>query len=191
MEINLRKANAIQAEIRKAIAGVKMDAMLSVTEYTQDVSAELVNAGLAYQQGVNRKEQLITALYNIRKSVASANGTAGINAVLTDVEALDQIMAVHSQVAAQTVAKPLHEITARIEKMKLTPTNESRIYGDRYNSVDTTVVSLGTIDVAKSKVKELKRQKQTLQDKLLSLNVNTLITITGADETVLKEEGIL
>ena len=90
------------------------------------------------------------------------------------------------------VAKNLDEINARLEKLKnQTGDSASRIYGDRYNTVETTVVDQETINAAKAKVKELKRQRQNFQDKLLSLNVNQQITITAADEAVLKEEGIL
>lgn len=193
MEINLRKANAIQAEIRKAISAVKLEANVSVNEYTQDVGASIASEAIKYLQAVARKEQLVTALFNIRKSVSNANATAGINTLLGDVEMLDQIMAVNSQVTTQTVGKSLTEIIARIEKLKATPADSSRsaIYGDRFNVVETSVVAQESIDAAKQKVKDLKRQRQALQDKLLSLNVNTLITINGADEVVLKEEGIL
>ena len=44
---------------------------------------------------------------------------------------------------------------------------------------------------AKQIVKQLKREKQTLQDKLLALNVNSMIGIDNVDEMVLKIEGIL
>ena len=191
MEINLRKANAIQAEIRKAINAVKLEANVAVTEFTQNIAEALVTAHVEYQRGVDRKVALTTALFNIRKSVSQANATAGINTMLGDIEAIDQVMAVYSQVTTQVVAKPLAEVTARIEKLKTTPTENSRLYGDRFNSVETSVVNTDAIEVAKLKVKDLKRQKQALQDKLLSSNVNTLITITGADEALLKEEGIL
>lgn len=191
MEINLRKANAIQAEIRKAIAGVKLDANVAVTEFTANISEALVDATIAYQRGVERKVALTKALYNIRNSVANVNATVGINTLLGNVEALDKEMAIHSDVASQAVAKPLAEVVARVEKMKTNPSNESRIYGDRFNTVETSVVTPSNIDAAKLRVKELKRQRQALQDKLLNLNVNTLITITSEDQTLLTEEGIL
>lgn len=191
MEINLRKANAIQAEIRKAISGVKLDANVAVTEFTANISEALVDATIAYQRGVERKVALTKALYNIRNSVANVNATVGINTLLGNVEALDKEMAIHSDVASQAVAKPLAEVVARVEKLKTNPTNESRIYGDRFNTVETSVVTPSNIDAAKLRVKELKRQRQALQDKLLNLNVNTLITITSEDQALLAEEGIL
>ena len=192
MEINLRKANAVQAEIRKAVNAHAVDANVSVSEFTQDLSGTILSAKDAYLANMKRKVALTTALYNIRKSVANANAVAGVNTLLGDVEVIDKTMAIHSEVACATVAKELAEVTARVEKLKTAPADaRSSIYGDRYNNVETSVVTPTAIQVAKDKVKELKRQRQTLQDKLLTLNVNTLITVSAADEQLLKEEGIL
>jgi hypothetical protein len=189
--INLRTANAVQSEIRKAIASGGVSDTVNITEYTSDVAGGLEKAMADFATDVTRKVALNTALFNIRKSVAQANASAGISDILTDVELIDAKMAVYSNVAGKTVAKTLNEINARIEKMKTTPTNESRIYGDRYNTVETSVVEQSTIDGAKFIVKQLKREKQTLQDKLLTLNVNTVIDISDVDEMVLKLEGII
>jgi predicted restriction endonuclease len=107
---------------------------------------------------------------------------------------IDAKITVYSNVATKQVAKSLDEITSRVEKLKATPTDASRasaIYGDRYSTVETSVVEQSTIDGAKLNVKQLKREKQTLQDKLLALNVNTVINIDTVDEMVLKIEGIL
>jgi uncharacterized protein YdcH (DUF465 family) len=189
--INLRKANAIQSEIRKAISSSASKDTLSVTEYTTSVVDALEKATEVFANDVTRKVALNTALFNIRKSVAQANANNGISDILADVELIDAKMAVYSNIATKEVAKSVNEIVARIEKMKATPTNESRIYGDRYNNVETSVVEQNTIDHAKQMVKQLKREKQTLQDKLLALNVNTVINIELTDEMVLKVEGIL
>ena len=192
MEINLRKANAIQAEIRKSVAANQLTSDVSVNEFTANVAEGVENAKDQFAIDVTRKVALTTALYNIRKSVAQANATAGVNDILADVQSVDAVMAIYSNVATKQVAKSLDEITARLEKLKATTqTASDRIYGDRYSNVETSVVEQSTIDAAKQKVKELKRQKQTMQDKLLALNVNTYITITGVDESVLKAEGII
>lgn len=193
MEINLRKANAIQAEIRRAFNAVEAKSTINVNEFTKDVAAEVNGASVVYQLGLQRKEQLNAALYNIRKSVANANATVGINVILTEVQGIEALMTVYSNVAAQSVAKPLEELTARLDKMREAPTDGrlGGIYGDRYSNVETSVVTNEVIANAKAKVKDLKRQRQALQDKLLTLNVNTLITVTPEDLAVLKDEGIL
>ena len=191
--INLRKANALQSEIRKAISSSGVSDTVSVNEYTTDIAGGLDKAKLDFVTDVTRKVALNTALFNIRKSVAQANAKNGISDILADVELIDATMSVYSGVAIKSVAKSLDEINARVEKFRVAPveTARSAIYGDHYNKVDTSVVEQSTIDVAKAKVKELKRQKQTLQDKLLTLNVNTVINISDVDVMVLKAEGIL
>lgn len=192
--INLRKANAVQSEIRKAISSSGVSDTATITEYTKDVAGGLEKAMADYATDVTRKVALNTALFNIRKSVAQANATNGISDILADVELIDAKITVYSAVATKQVAKTLDEINARIEKMKAAPTDATGrhvIYGDRYSTVETSVVEQSTIDGAKDSVKHLKRNKQTLQDKLLALNVNTEITIDTIDEMVLKVEGIL
>ena len=189
--INLRKANAIQSEIRKAISGSGVKDTVSVNESTTSIVDALEKAKEVFATDTTRKVALNTALFNIRKSVAQANANNGISDILTDVELIDAKMAVYSNIATKEVAKSVSEIVARVEKLKTTPTNESRIYGDRYNTVETSVVDQNSIDHAKQMVKQLKREKQTLQDKLLALNVNTVINIELTDEMVLKVEGIL
>ena len=192
MEINLRKANAIQAEVRRANNAVEAKATVSVTEYTQDGAGEVNGASVVYQLGLQRKEQLTNALYNIRKSVASANATVGINIILGEVERIDQLSNMLQGVASQTVAKPLDEVNARLEKMRTAPADtRSAIYGERYSNVEVSVVTSEVVANAKARVKTLRRERQALQDKLLALNVNTLITVGEDDLAVLKEEGIL
>jgi hypothetical protein len=186
--INLRKANALQSEIRKAISSSGVSDTATITEYTKDIAGGLEKAMADYATDVMRKVALNTALFNIRKKVSQANAHA-ISDILADVELIDAKITVYSAVATKAVAKSLDEINARVEKLKAAPT-ESRIYGHR-DTVETSVVEQSTIDGAKLNVKQLKREKQTLQDKLLALNVNTVIDIDTVDEMVLKVEGIL
>ena len=192
MEINLRKANAVQAEIRRAINSAEAKDTVSVTEFTQDVGVAVVMATGEFDKEVIRKVALTNALFNIRKSVGQANATAGINDILATVQGIDAVMAIYSNVANKSAGKTLDEINARIEKIKNAPADSARsIYGDRYNTVETSVVTCEAIADAKAKVKDLKRQRQNLQDKLLALNVNTMVTVSADDEAVLKAEGIL
>jgi len=190
--INLRKANALQSEIRKAIAAKNVSDTVSITEFTKNVDGVLSKAMSDFTTDVTRKVALNTALFNIRKNVARVNASAGVSDILADIELIDANMAVYSAVSTKDVAKTLTEITARIEKMKAaTGSATDRIYGDRYNTVETTVVEQSVIDGSKEVVKKLKREKQALQDKLLTLNVNKTIDIDHVDEMVLKLEGII
>lgn len=194
MQVNLRKANAIQSEIRKAISGVKTEINTSVTEFTVSIVDTMEKAKAEFLAAVKRKEQLNAALFDIRAAVGRANAQAGVGDLLAEVERIDGKMAIISTVANATAAKSFDELLARVNKLKATSTGENSrlaLYGDRYSTVETSVVDQGTIDAAKAEVKALKRAKQDLQDKLLNVNVGTSITLSADTVTVLKEEGIL
>jgi uncharacterized protein YfcZ (UPF0381/DUF406 family) len=193
MQVNLRKANAIQAEIRKAISAVKLELNVAVTEYTVDISAGLAAAELSFITAIQRKEALNKVLFNIRTQVGKANTTSGISDVLAEVQRVDAVLTIVGTVANAAEAKPLSEITARIEKMKANVSTDARtaLYGERYNNVETSVVTQQMIAQYKTKMKELKREKQALQDKLLTLNVGTNITLDAGEVDLLKDEGIL
>jgi hypothetical protein len=193
MQVNLRKANAIQAEIRKAISAVKLELNVAVTEYTVDIPAGLAAAELNFITAIQRKEALNKVLFNIRTQVGKANAASGISDVLAEVQRVDAVLTIVGTVANAAEAKPLSEITARIEKMKANVSTDraSALYGERYNNVETSVVTQQMIAQYKTKMKELKREKQALQDKLLTLNVGTNITLDAGEVDLLKDEGIL
>lgn len=194
MQINLRKANAIQSEIRRAINETgNIPSTVSVSEYTKDVSVDVQKATVEWQLALQRKVALTNALYAIRTAVAAANANYNVNDILTEVARLEAVMAINSQVANMEVARSLDEIQGRIQKLKEAPVDSPRaaLYGERYNQVATSVVTEADVANAKEAVKTLKRQRQDLQDKLLGLNVTTQINLSDETVAVLKGEGIL
>ena len=191
MQINLRKANAIQSEIRKAIGSVNAVNTVSVTEFTQNIEAVLGKAAVEYNEAVFKKVSLNAALFKIRAAVGKANAESGINEVLAQIQEFEALIGIKNAIASAQVRKDYDEITARIEKMKSTTSERSVVYGDSYNSVETTIVSQLETDKAKEDVKALKRIRQELNDKLLQLNVNTLITLSEDTVVTLEEEGLV
>ena len=192
MQINLRKASAIQAEIRKAINGVKVEQNVSVSEFTTDVEAAIGKAELEFRQAIERKEALNKALFQIRAAVGRANVESGINDVLADIQLIDALIALKSTVASAALRKDVTEINARIVKFKQAPSNDRlALYGDRYNNIESGVVSEAAQAAAKAELKILKRDRQGLNDKLLQLNVNTLIQLSDPTKLTLQEEGLV
>lgn len=194
MQINLRKANAIQSEIRKAITAVKAESNVSVSEFTTDIPKVVADSAAEFLNAIRRKEQLNAALFEIRAAVGRANAQAGVGDLLAEVERIDGKLSIISTVASAQVAKSIDELKARVEKVKAATADQNArmsLYGDRYNTVETSVVVQSAIDDFKAEVKNLKRAKQDLQDKLLNVNVSTNITLSADTVSVLKEEGIL
>lgn len=191
MQINLRKANAVQSEIKKALSGVRLEASVTVTEFTEDVEGTINKGSADLNAALQQKRRLIGALFEIRSAVGRANAGAGIGDTLTAIEQIDQEMSVVSALTGLKARTSLTEINARIEKAKANTSDRVSLYGDRLSAVETTVVDQATVDSAKAEVKQMKRAKQALQDKLLQLNVNTLIELSEATAATLKDEGIL
>lgn len=194
MEINLRKANAIQAEIKRAINSVEMKDTISVSEFCGDIAAEMVTGQDEYKFGLIRKEALTNALYNLRIGVGNANAVAGVGAILGQIELIDAKIKIFEGVANTRVKMmTLEELRMRLEKIRNAPAEQTAVrygYSDR-DSVGTGVVSKDTINDAKARIKQLRKEKQNLQDKLLSINVNALVSVSEADAKVLGDEGIL
>lgn len=191
MQINLRKANAIQSEIRKAISGVKVENTVTVSEFTSDVEAAVSKAASEFTLALQRKEALNDALFQIRAAVGRANAEAGISDVLAQIENLDAKIGLQTVVATSTPRKDISEINARIVKAKSATGDRVSLYGDRLSNVDSSVTSEESISTAKAVVKQLKREKQDLSDKLLALNVGTLIQLTDPTKVTLSSEGII
>jgi hypothetical protein len=190
MQISLRKASAIQAEIRKIINAINLNVNTSVTEFTPSINYAIKEAKVEFFALVNRKEQLTETLFNIRALVGRANTQAGVNDLLTQIEHINSRIAIREILASSAVSKTIDELTARVDKSKSTNlTAETPYYRDGF--IETTVLNKFDIEAANNKLKELKRTKQDLQDNLLKVNVETNITLSDQDVSTLKEEGIL
>lgn len=194
MQVNLRKASALQSEIIKAIAGVKIVGDVTVTEFTTDLTSAIDTARAAFVKAIERKGALNAALYEIRKQVATANAAVGVNDVLNEIKLLEAKMDIFNIGATAQVAKTFDEIHGRVQKIKATAANDNSrlgIYSDRYNNVESPVLRQTEIDEFKAAVKHLKRSRQAMQDKLLTLNVSNNITLSQEVVSLLQEEGIL
>jgi len=191
MKINLRKANAVQAEIKKAISGVKVEMNVSVDEFTPDYKSVVVTAQESLVKAVARKRELTKALFEIRSKVGKENAIVGVNEVLTQVELIDADLSILTPLVNGTIGKEFTEIEARLEKAKTSQTDSIRASMYGINKVETSVVTPSLIEDAKLLAKSFKRDKQELQDTLLQLNVNTLISLSDEAVELLKEEGIL
>lgn len=189
MKVNLRKANAIQADIRKSIAGIKLQHDVIVNEFVENVGNVQAEGLGKYLDSVKLKTELNAALYDIRSSVGEANAKAGISTILAEIQMVEADLATYTLAANSAPGKPLSEIQARIDKMKVS--TPSPVYGERFNTIEVGVLTENIINGFKQDVKRLKRQKQNLQDKLLNINVTTEIVLSDNTVKVLTQEGIL
>lgn len=191
MNLTLRKANAIQNSINEAIKGIEIKTTVELNEF-QAVESELQKANTTLFANDARRQKLLLALYNIRGLVGTANASAGIDLSLAKAAFIDKRIAQLDELAKAEVITDLAVITGKLDKIKndKSETARSRIYG--YNdTVSTSVVSAEQSASIKNEIKNLKKQKQKLNDEVLELNIKTEIPLSDDVVATLTAEGLI
>lgn len=191
MEINLRKASAIQQEIRAAMSASREPVTISVTEFEAGGTA-IAKAKAAFTAGSEKYEGLVSALYEIRAKVGAANEACGLNLALTRIAELAELTSHLNKVTSGSGLR-LDEtiLEGKLSKMKEAPREGSGYYGHRDEAVSTGIFDEADVKTAKTRIDGMKREKRDLQDQILALNVENKITLSKEAVAVLKEEGII
>lgn len=191
MNVSLRKANAIQNSINDIIKGIKINLTAEFNEF-QDPAVELQRLNTEVFINDQRRSDLLTAQFSIRGLVGAANATSGVDAKLTQAAFIDKRIAQLETFAGAEVMTDMAVISGKLEKIRTRVNDNSRasIYG-RDDTVLTALLTKEQIDTAKSMIRDLRNQKQKLNDEILELNVRTEITLTNDVEQILRTEGLV
>lgn len=190
MNITLRKANAIQNSITEAIKGINPPRSIEINEF-QDPMVELEKANKAVFEGDARRQKLLLALYNIRGLVGAANASSGIDLSLAKSAFVDKRIAQLEDIANQQPLTSVDVIKGKLDKIRnRKEDSRASLYG-RDDTVMTSVITQEQIDQAKAEIKNLKKQKQKLNDEVLELNIKTEIPLSEDVEATLKAEGLI
>lgn len=191
MNISLRKSKAVQNLILETIKSIDIKTTIDINEF-QDPTVELQRANDTLFENDARRQKLLLALYNIRGLVGTANAASGIDTGLAKAAFIDKRI---SQLEELSSLKPMTEmavIAGKLEKIRNRKDDgRDSIYGERYNSVSTSVVSEDQIKQARTEISSLKKQKQKLNDEILELNIKTEIPLSEDVVETLTKEGIL
>lgn len=190
MNISLRKANVIQNNILEAIKNIKVDLEIEINEF-QAPEAVIKAANDLVIVNDQRRAKLLTAYYNIRGLVAQANSNAGIDLMLTKAAFIDKRIVQLADVTGSSVMIDAPVIEGKLEKIKARPADaRASLYG-RDDIVTTAVLIQSQIDQFKKQVKDLKKQKQTINDEVLELNIKTEIPLNEDVTSILAAEGLI
>ena len=138
-----------------------------------------------------RRQQLLLAHYNIRGLVGAANAQSGIDLALTKAAFVDKRIAQLTELADGKTRIEAAIIAGKLDKIR-NRKEESRasLYG-RDDTVSTSVIGAEQVDQAKTEIKNLKKQKQKLNDEILELNIKTEIPLTDEVVATLQAEGLI
>ena len=190
MNISLRKANAVNNSIQETIRQIEIKSSIELNEF-QDIAAELKRANDTLFTNDNRRQKLLLAMYNIRGLVGTANTNCGIDLKLATAAFVDKRVAQLEELSKIQPVTDLAVLSGKIEKIKgLKDEARSRIYGYG-DTVTTTVVSAEQLDQIRAEIRNLKKQKQKLNDEILELNIKTEIPLSDDVVNTLTAEGLL
>ena len=188
MKLTLRKANALQTAIQDHIKTVDISTSLALNEF-QVPQAELSIARNTLLVNDKRRADLTMVLYAIRGAVGNANSQAGVSDLLARAAYLDKRIGQLKGLTESKVVESEVVIEGKLEKLR-TQEKNSRMYG--YNdTVDTGVLTAEQIEGFKKVMQDLKKEKQTINDKVLELNVRTEIDLTEDVVQILQSEQLV
>jgi hypothetical protein len=142
---------------------------------------------------LTRRNNLIDALFAIRKEVAAVNATSGVNDTLALVANLDKKTGTYVRVSKISPVTDREIIIGKLGKIKGRDAG-SDPYGysrDATDHVRTTIFTEDEIESFGKTLKGIKREKQLLQDKLLELNVQNEITLDSNVVGILTSEELI
>jgi hypothetical protein len=187
MNISLRKAAALQNSIQETMRSIKVEPVIRVNEF---VNSERVihDANTTLVENDARRVALTIAYYNIRSLVGAANVSCGINMKLATSAFVDKRIA-QIQELTDAGVRDIGVVSRRLDKIRSSDTSAS-MYG-REETVTTSVLTEDQVAAFKSELQALKKQKQTLNDEILELNIKTEIPLGEHTITTLKNEGLI
>lgn len=189
VKVSLRKANAIQTNINDLLKSIAVKTTVEISEF-QEPTAVLQTANDALMAADVRRSDLLMALYSIRATMGIANFQCGIGNKLSHLAYIDKRLGQLDPLIQESAAlKDLHVISGQLDKIR-NRREEHRLYG-LDSGVSSGVLQPQQMESIRGIIRELKKQKQSLNDEVLHLNVTTEIELTDEVEAILKKEGIL
>lgn len=188
MNITLRKANALQHAIQDHIKSIDVTTSISLNEF-QSPQTELSTARKTLIVNDKRRADLTMALYAIRGLVGNANAQSGVSDLLARAAYVDKRIGQLKGLSDSTAVNAEAVIDGKLQKLRETE-GKNRMYG--YNdTVNTGVLTQEQIDSFKADMNALKKEKQSINDKVLELNIRTEVALTDEIVQILQSEQLV
>jgi hypothetical protein len=108
---------------------------------------------------------------------------------LTNVALIDKKIQFLSRLISSGEMISSEVLTGKLEKLKTR--DESSYYGDSNDNVTTSIISSEKMLEFTETLKCLKKEKQSLQDKLLELNISNYIELSDESVSILQKESLI
>ena len=188
MQITLRKVNALQNAIQDHIKTIEVGTSVTLNEF-QNATSEIASAREGVVANDARRNRLTKALYAIRAKVGRANAESGVADLLAEAAYLDKRLGQLKGLTEGKVAEDETVVAGKLQKLRDSD-SKSRIYGYG-DTVDTGVLTAEQIEGYKSEMRDLKKEKQSINDRVLELNVRTEVALDADTVALLQAEQLV
>lgn len=194
MQINLRKASALQSDIQSLIRSIHVETRTSF-EDRDTVAEEMTEAISEWRTNLDRKTDLINVLFGIREKVGVANAECGLNTKLTEHRRIseqrelleDTVDGRRGRVlTVEQVVEKLTKMEERVENAK-----EALFGRSRDIEVHTELLGKEDLDSYRAQIRSLKKLQRSVNEEVLELNIRTHIVLSEAEVIVLRNEDLI
>jgi hypothetical protein len=189
MKMNLRKAAVLQNSIRSAISERQNLLTGQHTVQLWAVNDEaLAEARRAQKSALDEISRLEEILVNIREQVGAANVKSGVSALLAE----DAVLGAQiSRLTRLSKAQPLPSTAQLTEQARqINAHNEKNTYRMQ-DSFTVGVFSVADIETFNLQLVALRRRRTQVSEELITLNINTEISIKDSAYSWLESQGIV
>lgn len=190
MNITLRKANALQSAIQDHIKSIDVKMTVSINEF-QDAKFTIETARNTLLANDQRRADLTAVLYVVRGQVGDANASSGVSGLLARAAYIDKRIGHLKGLTESNESESLDVVTGKLDKIRNDKGEGRRsLYG--YNdTVDTGVLDADQIAQFKTDLQLLKKEKQSINDRVLELNIRTEIALGNNEVAILQREQLI
>ena len=192
MKINLRKASALQSNIRTAISerNKKINGVCSLPLWKPD-DTKIAGERSRQMGSINDVDRLENILMNIRVAVGNENFKNDVNTLLAEQQLVKSQLQRATTLSGYTPTMSSSDIELRVANLKEQATKST--YGIRSggDNLDVGVFSTKDIEKFESNVTKFRRRLVQIDESLLSANIKSEIDIPDEDWKWLEIIGIV
>jgi len=189
--MNLRKAKQVQDKISETINNLRFPEHRVDAMTVESWQSECLHRLKEYDDMLKEANDLSRVAYNIRKLQGNANASSGINEILTELAFINRHIDTLDNVLRDIAEQEPKEVVQKRVEIK----NNELLKSERSFGFDAAVkVSIFTKDYIHEKeaeMRQLKKERVKLDDKLLDLNISTNIELDDADMDLLVKYDII
>ena len=193
MQVNLRKAAAIQSEISSTLREIEVSPYL-IFEDRDRVVEEMTEKTQEWKTNLLRKQTLNAVLYSIREKVGNANITSGVSKLLTEERRINADMHWLEAILDKCKGEKYYsadEIVSKLEQLEKKSEDRENYFSRRGSAVSSILVTREELAEYRKEMSGLKKQLRKINDSLLELNISTEISLSDKEVTVLETEDLL